>query len=86
MKHHCFAFNCTKSTQKQKNVEKYQKVANVRFFHTLRKIEMSIMLRDCQNENDVCDGLQPVVCTVQMLQGTPEYVQFISVEVLAQLN
>ena len=29
--HHCFAFNCKNSTQKQKNVEKYLELANVRF-------------------------------------------------------
>ena len=29
--HHCFAFNCKNSTQKQKNVEKYLEMANVRF-------------------------------------------------------
>ena len=32
VKHHCCAFNCTNSTQKQKNVEKYPELANVRFF------------------------------------------------------
>ena len=30
--HHCCAFNCTNSTQKQKNVEKYLELANVRVF------------------------------------------------------
>ena len=56
------------------------------FFHTLRTMEMSILLHNSQNENDACDGLQPVICTVQMLLGTPEYVRFISTEILAQLN
>ena len=32
VKHHCCAFNCKNSTQKQKNVEKYPELANVRFF------------------------------------------------------
>ena len=32
VKHHCCAFNCTNSTQKQKNAEKYPELANVRFF------------------------------------------------------
>ena len=56
------------------------------FFHSLKTTEMSITLRDCQIESDVCDGLQPVICTVQMLRGMPEYVQFISMEVLSRLN
>ena len=30
VKHHCCAFNCTNSTQKQKNAEKYPELANVR--------------------------------------------------------
>ena len=32
VKHHCCAFNCTNSTQKQKNFAKYPELANVRFF------------------------------------------------------
>ena len=32
VKHCCFALNCTTSTQKTKNVEKYPELANVRCF------------------------------------------------------
>ena len=55
-------------------------------FQSLRKMKISIMLRECQNESGVCDGLQPVARTVEMLRGTLEYVQFISKVVLARLN
>ena len=55
-------------------------------FQSLGTTQISIMLRKCQNESGVCDGLQPVAWTVLMLRGTPEYVQFISKEVLARLN
>ena len=39
------------------------------------------MLQECQNESGACDGLQPVTWTVKTSQGTPEYVQFIPMEV-----
>ena len=68
--------------QTMTNVEKYPELANVRFFHSLKTSQRSIMLRECPNESGVCDGfrLQPVVWTAyytckcyMLLQGTPEY-------------
>ena len=41
---------------------------------------------DNANKNRVCDGLQPVPGQFTMVRGPPEYDQFISKEVLAQLN
>ena len=64
-----------------KNVKKYQNLANVGFFsYPDQETQISIMLRECQNESGVYDGLQPVAWTILMLRGTPEYVQFISTE------
>ena len=55
-------------------------------FKSLRTTQKIIVLRECQNESGVCDGLQPVAWTVLMLRITPEDVKVISKEMLARLN
>lgn len=57
----CCAFNCTNSTQKQKNVENIRNWQMLDFFLSLKTMQISIMPRGCENESSVCDGLWPVV-------------------------
>ena len=66
-----------------KNIRNWQMLD---VFQSLRTTKITIMLRGCQNKSGVCDGLQPVAWTVEMLRSTLEYVQFISKVVLARLN
>ena len=61
VKHCCCAFNYTNSTQKQKMLKniKYWQMLDFSIPSGQRKC-ISIMLRECQNESGVRDGLQPV--------------------------
>ena len=77
--------------RKQKMLKNIRNGQMLDVFQSFRTAKRSIMLRKYQNESGGCDGLQPaaVAWTVKsglMLRGTPEYVQYISKEVLARLN
>ena len=67
VKHCCCALNCVTSTQKTKMLKNIQNWQMLDVFQTLRTTQTSIVLRECQNESGVCDGLHPVVWTVTRL-------------------
>ena len=56
-KHHCCAYNCTNSVEKQEQPEKYPEMANITFQPLLLKTLTSGMLLVCESEKDAGDGL-----------------------------
>ena len=84
---HCWcALNCTISTQKTKNVENHPELANVRCFPIAQDSEKKYYAAEMPERERRMRWIATVAWTVKMLQGTPEYVQYISKEVLAPLN
>ena len=88
VKHCCCALNCTISTQKTKNVEKYPERASVRCFPIVQDSEKKYYAAEIPEREWRMRWIATCSCRLDslMLRGTPEYVQYISKEVLTRLN